>query len=99
MPRVSTKVDVCKGHDACPRRAFRSFSPNVFVEGIAMVREGDSLKPHGCDDHTPHSAKITRGWGTVTANGRRVGYVGASVSCASSQVATGRPSVWVGEGG
>jgi uncharacterized Zn-binding protein involved in type VI secretion len=98
MPDVSTKVDLCRGHDACPKRPFDSFSPNVFVEGFEIVREGDRLQPHGCSKHPPHGAVVRQGWPNVYANGLRIGFVGATVSCPSREVVTGRPSVHVGGG-
>ncbi|HHH29582.1 MAG TPA: hypothetical protein ENK57_14720 [Polyangiaceae bacterium] len=96
MPRVSTKVDVCSGHDACPSRPFSSWSPDTEVENIPVTREGDSFQPHGCAVHPPHSAVVSAGSPTVEVNGRRVAYVGASVSCPSPIVATGRSTVTVG---
>jgi uncharacterized Zn-binding protein involved in type VI secretion len=98
MPLVSTKVDVCQGHDACPPRAFAEYSPDVHAEGFEVVRETDELKQHGCPQHTPHGAQITRGWPTVKVNDLPIGHVDARVSCASQVVDTGRPSVKVGEG-
>lgn len=98
MPLVSTKIDKCQGHDSCDPRPFDSFSPNVLAEGFEVTRETDDLQSHGCSDHSPHGASVTRGYPSVTANGLRVAYIGASVSCDSSIVATGRPSVLVGEG-
>ena len=98
MPMVSTKVDLCSGHDACRPRPFESFSPNVIAEGFEVTRERDALQPHGCSQHPPHGAVVRRGFATVTVNGERVAYVGATVTCPSNVVATGRPSVWVGEG-
>ncbi len=96
MPRVSSKVDVCKGHDACAPRPFASWSPNVEVENIRVAREGDSFVPHGCPIHPPHSAVVSRGFATVFVNEQPVAYVGASVSCPSGEVATGRRTVIVG---
>jgi uncharacterized Zn-binding protein involved in type VI secretion/predicted double-glycine peptidase len=100
MPLLSTKVDLCKGHDGCPPRAFAAYnySSNVFAEGFEVAREGDSLHPHGCPKHPPHAAKVTAGYPSVTVNGKRVAYVGACVDCASQIVNTGRPSVKLGEG-
>jgi len=91
-------VDLCRGHDGCPPRPFKSFSPNVFVEGFELVREQDRLRDHGCPQHVPHAAVIRLGFQSVKANGLPVGYVGATVSCPSGQVNTGRPSVKVGAG-
>jgi len=98
MPEVSTKVDLCAGHDACQPRPFHSFSPNVFVEGFEVARETDTFQNHGCPQHVPHSAVVSHGYSTVTANGFRLAYVGAAVTCPSNVVGTGRPSVLVGEG-
>jgi len=96
MPKISTKVDVCAGHDACPPRAFSSSSPDCEVESQPVTRQGDSFEAHGCPDHPPHSAVVSRGFSTVEVNGRPVAYVGASVSCASPIVNTGRSTVTVG---
>lgn len=98
MPDVASKVDLCQGHDACPPRAFVSFSPNVTAEGFEVTRETDTFHDHGCPDHVPHTAVVRRGWATVWANGLRIAYVGAPVTCPSEVVDTGRPSVMVGEG-
>lgn len=98
MPDVSTKVDLCAGHDACRPRPFDSFSPNVLAEGYEVTRETDSFQNHGCPEHSPHGAVVTQGYPTVTVNGLRVAYVGAPVSCPSAVVGTGRPSVLVREG-
>jgi uncharacterized Zn-binding protein involved in type VI secretion len=98
MPDVSTKVDLCRGHDACPPRAFATFSVDVFAEGFEVVRQEDQLQDHGCPVHVPHGAIIRRGFQTVKVNGHPVGYVGATVSCPSGEVNTGRPSVKIAEG-
>jgi len=93
---VSTKTDVCEGHDACEPRAFASWSPDVTAEGLAVVRETDRLVPHGCDDHRPHGAQITQGHSSVEVNGLPIGHIGALVDCESIAVKTGRASVVVG---
>jgi len=98
MPEVSTKVDLCQGHDACQPRAFSTFSNNVLAEGFEVARETDSLQEHGCSKHETHGAEVTGGWKSVTVNGRPIAYVGAKVSCLSNVVETGRVSVLVGEG-
>lgn len=98
MTLISTKVDLCRGHDACPPRPFETFSPNVTAEGFEVAREDDDLQLHGCPVHPPHGALVRRGYPTVYANGRRVAHVGAPVTCPSGELATGRPSVRIGEG-
>jgi uncharacterized Zn-binding protein involved in type VI secretion len=102
MALVSTQVDVSEPHPdcGCPARAWKEASPSVTAEGFAVTREGDAFLDHGCPKpHPPHSAKVTRGYATVTVNGRRIAHVGAPVDCDSKQVASGRPSVVVGGSG
>jgi uncharacterized Zn-binding protein involved in type VI secretion len=99
MPDVSTRVDLCRGHDACAPRPFAEHSPNVFAETFEVTREGDSFRSHGCPDHPPHGAVVTYGWQNVLVNGRPITVIGSSVSCLSAEVGTGRPSVLVGEAG
>lgn len=98
MPEISTKVDLCQGHDACPPRAFSTFSDNVIAEGFEVSRETDSFHAHGCPQHVPHGAVVSRGWQSVKVNGHPIAYVGATVTCPSNVVGTGRVSVLVGEG-
>lgn len=98
MPAVSTKVDLCHGHDGCSPRPFSTWSPNVTVETFPAAREGDAFEEHGCPQHPPHGAVVGYGWQTVLVNGRPVAVVTSTVTCASAVVGTGRPSVLVGEG-
>ncbi|MCA9622137.1 MAG: PAAR domain-containing protein [Myxococcales bacterium] len=98
MPELATKVDLCHGHDACPARAFASFSPDVTAEGFEIAREADRLQEHGCPDHPSHDAVVAQGFPKVYVNGRRVAYAGAPVTCDSEALATGRGSVLLGEG-
>jgi uncharacterized Zn-binding protein involved in type VI secretion len=97
MPRVSSEIDVCRGHDSCAPRPLATASPTVEVEGIPVAREGDTLVAHGCPVHPAHSAAVTRGFATLEVDGRRVAYVGASVGCPSGAMSTGRTTVVVGE--
>ncbi len=96
MPKVSSKQDLCAGHDACPPRPFSTWSPDTEVENLPVTRQGDGFEPHGCPVHPPHGAVVSKGFVTVEVNGKPVAYVGASVSCASPIVATGRSTVTVG---
>ncbi len=97
MNLVSTKIDVCAGHDACPPRSLASYSPDVTAEGIEIARQDDNLVGHGCSVHPPHGATVSYGWQSVTVNNRPIAHVGASVSCPSGVLSTGRRSVTVGQ--
>ena len=48
MPGVSRLGDVCTGHGCFPSRPSTGASPNVFVNGIPVHRQGDSWAPHCC---------------------------------------------------
>ena len=96
MRPLSTRDDLCQGHDECDPRAFSSHSANVFAEKVPVVREGDALEDHGCPLHGSHDATISRGHSTVFVNNRPIGHKDALVSCDSEKVATGRKTVFVG---
>jgi uncharacterized Zn-binding protein involved in type VI secretion len=98
MPEVSTRVDVCQGHDACAPRSFATHSPNVLAESFEVTRQGDELAPHGCPEHPPHGAVVAQACPTVLVNGRPIAVIGSTVTCPSGIVATGRPTVLVNEG-
>ncbi|MEP7120984.1 MAG: PAAR domain-containing protein [Byssovorax sp.] len=95
---MTTKVDLCSGHDACAPRPFATFSANVFAETFEVARQGDSLQEHACSSHPPHAAVVTHAWQNVLANGSPLAVIGSTVSCPSATLGTGRPSVLVGEG-
>ena len=95
MPAQTRIGDNDTGHDACPPRPLAEGSPNVFANGIACGRVGDSYTLHGCPTHAPHSGVIASGSSTVLINGIPAGRIGDPVSCGGS-VAVGSPNVFVG---
>ncbi len=46
MPGVARKGDVCTGHGCFPPRENTSWSPDVFVNGRNVHRQGDSWATH-----------------------------------------------------
>jgi uncharacterized Zn-binding protein involved in type VI secretion len=96
MPKVSTRVDVCNGHDLCAPRSFATHSSDVWAEGVEVVRQGDLLKPHGCSNHPPHPAAVVVALRNVYANGSPLTVVGSTVGCPSMSVKTGRSTVFAG---
>lgn len=95
MPNVTRVGDKDTGHDACPPRGLAGHSPNVFANGIAVGRVGDSYPAHGCPAHAPHGGVIASGSASVFINGIPAGRVGDPVSCGGS-VAQGSPNVFMG---
>jgi len=96
VPKVSTRVDLCQGHDLCAPRPFATSSPDVYAERILVTREGDTFMPHGCPGHSPHSATVVAACPTVYANGRRLTVIGSLIDCPSVKVGTGRATVFAG---
>ena len=95
MPAVTRVGDADVAHCSGMTRA--EGSPNVFVNGIALSREGDNNTGHllpgaPCPGH---SAPIASGSGTVKVNTKGAGRIGDAISGCTS-VAAGSPNVFAG---
>ena len=95
MPAVTRVGDADVAHCSGMTRA--EGSPNVFVNGIALSREGDNNTGHllpgaPCPSH---AAPITIGSTTVKVNGKGAGRIGDAISGCTS-VAAGSPNVFAG---
>ncbi len=95
MPAVSRLDDQCTGHGAFPPRASTSASPDVFVNGIAVHRQGDSWAVHCDPSPSCHGSALAMGSGSVFVNGLPIARVGDPVACGSS-IAQGSPDVFAG---
>ena len=95
MPAVTRLGDLCTGHGAFPPRPSTSASPNVFVNGIAVHRKGDSWAAHCDPAPSCHASELADGSATVFANGLPIGRIGDPVACGSN-VAQGSPNVFAG---
>ena len=71
--------------DPCgaPPRPASSFSPNVFINGKAAVREGDSWAPHNCPGQGHHNAVSIGCSSKIFVNGKGIFRKGDSISCGS----------------
>jgi uncharacterized Zn-binding protein involved in type VI secretion len=84
MALVARKgVDECSGHDDCPPRKAVEGSPDVFLEGHAIVRVGDLWEPHGGPDHPDHDSAAEEGSDEIFINGKAVVRVGDCLDCGS----------------
>ena len=95
MPAVTRIGDADVTHCSGMTRA--AGSPNVFVNSIAISRQGDNNTGHllpgvPCPSH---SAPIATGSTTVFINGKGCGRVGDAISGCTS-VAAGSPNVFAG---
>ena len=95
MPAVTRIGDADVTHCSGMTRAVGS--SNVFVNGIAVSREGDNNTSHLLPGSPcpSHSAPIASGSSTVKINGQGCGRVGDSISGCTS-VAAGSPNVFAG---
>lgn len=95
MPAVTRVGDADVTHCSTPYRA--QGSSDVFVNGIAVSRQGDQNTTHKKPGSPcpSHAAAITTGSTTVFVNGRGIGRVGDAISGCTS-VAQGSPDVFAG---
>lgn len=96
MAAVTRLGDACTGHGCWPPRASTGASPNVYVNGIAVHRQGDAWAAHTCSSlPETHASVLAGGSATVFANGKPLGRIGDPVACGSS-VAAGSANVFAG---
>ena len=97
MPAVTRIGDADVTHCSGMTRA--EGSPDVFVNSIAVSRQGDNNTGHLLPPNIPpcpsHSAPIASGSSTVFVNGKGCGRVGDGISGCTS-VAAGSSNVFAG---
>ena len=97
MPAVcrGNSVDLDVTHCSPPKRS--ALSPDVFVNGTGISRQGDNNTPHLIpgDPCPTHAAPIATGSTTVFINSKGCGRIGDAISGCSS-VATGSSNVFAG---
>lgn len=95
MSRAVTRLgDRGTGHGCFPPRPNISASSDVFVNSIAVHRQGDGWAVHCCGPSC-HAGSLSFGSSTVYVNGKQCGRIGDSISCGSS-VAEGSSNVFAG---
>jgi uncharacterized Zn-binding protein involved in type VI secretion len=95
MPAVTRVGDADVAH--CGPMNRDDGSPDVFVNGIALSREGDNNTGHllpGAPCPT-HAAPIATGSSTVKVNTKGAGRIGDGIS-GCTKVAEGSPNVFAG---
>lgn len=95
MPPVTRLGDSCSGHEDFPPRNSSNGSPNVFVNGLAAHRLGDSWEVHCNSIPVCHAGALASGSSSVFVNGLNLGRIGDPIDCGSS-VASGSPNVYAG---
>ena len=97
MPSASRLGDTCSGHDCFPASPAIGGSPNVDINGISGLRQGDAVAPHGCGRCKPHGRSVSDGSPTVYVNGRPLAGIGDGISC-GGEVAVGSVDVFSDDG-
>jgi len=95
MPAVTRKGDADVPHCSTPFRD--KHSPNVYVNGIAVSRQGDNNTVHllPAPPCPSHARPIAVGSRTVFVNAKGCGRIGDAISACTS-VAEGSPNVFAG---
>lgn len=70
-------------------------SPDVFVNGIGLVREGDRVAPHPFVGCGPDESVLTTFSSTVYANGKRAGRKGDQYT-PDNTIITGSTNTFIG---
>jgi len=96
MPAVARQGDRNVPH--CSSHTMARGSPDVFVNGRAVCRQGDPTTSHllpgkPCPAHT---ATVSRGSASVFINGKPAARVGDPISGCTS-IAQGSPDVFIGD--
>jgi uncharacterized Zn-binding protein involved in type VI secretion len=99
MPKATRLGDIGSGH-AChfPPTPSISASPDVYVNGIPIVRQGDAYVPHACPTCPAplHMRSLSGGSGSIFINGKPAGRIGDAISCGGAADA-GSPDVTLGD--
>lgn len=94
---VTRKGDKSTGHGPYKPRPATGASPDVFVNGIAVNREGDTWAPHGPppnDVHVGETHTTTSGSSTVKVNGKQLARIGDPVE--GDTIGAGSSNVFAG---
>ena len=96
MPAVARIGDKCVVD--CSPPTLISGSGDVKVNGIGVVRQGDSTDPHKLKKRRCpiHESKVTGGSGSVFVNGSPIARVGDALGPECTQISQGSGDVFAG---
>lgn len=92
MPAAARKGDTGSGHGCYPPSPAISGSPDVLIDGIPALRQGDAHAAHACPKTPPHGRAVSGGSPTVFVNGRPLARIGDGIGCGGA-VASGSGTV------
>ncbi|WP_082029594.1 PAAR domain-containing protein [Tateyamaria sp. ANG-S1] len=99
MPPAHRKGDIGSGHGChFPPTPATGGSPDVFVNGKPLMRQGDSFASHACvrGHARTHSRALSSGSVSVFVNGSPAGRKGDSINC-GGVAETASPDVFIGD--
>ena len=99
VPKAHRRTDTGSDHGChFPPSDATGGSPDVFVNGLALMRVGDAYAPHGCPvcPQPAHGRALAAGSGTVFVNGQPAGRVGDAIDCGGA-AASGSGDVSIGD--
>lgn len=94
---VTRLGDKTTGHGPYKPRAATGASGNVFANGIAVNRVGDTWAPHTPPPNDVHAGEVhttSAGSGTVFVNGKALARIGDAVE--GDTIGAGSPNVFAG---
>lgn len=94
MTAITRLGDLSTGHGCFPARPSISASPNVFCNGIPVIRVGDLYAVHCCVIPC-HGGSLAAGSSKVFVNGLALGRVTDPISCGDT-VGQGSPNSFCG---
>jgi len=80
---IVRKTDNCSGHGCWPPRPSAEASTDVFVNGIGVVRYGDTMEIHCCPPDIDCHGGTHIGVRDVYANGLSIQVTGDPIDCGS----------------
>ena len=69
-PSIALLGDIGTDHDGFHPSPVIAASPDVFLDGKPVARQGDPLAPHDKPNNPPHPRSISGGVGSVLVNGK-----------------------------
>ena len=69
-PSIALLGDIGTDHEGFHPSPVIAASPDVFLDGKPVARQGDPLAPHDKPNNPPHPRSISGGVGSVLVNGK-----------------------------
>ena len=85
--------DIATGHDGFDASPVIEASPDVFMDGKPVARQGDAIAEHGKSGAASHGRTISGGVSTVLVNGRPIAVTGSAVDCGGIVIGSGSGQV------